>query len=450
MLNRRHFLKRSAAVAATFTIVPRHVLGQGQTPPSEKLSIAGVGVGAQGAGVLKDMATENIAALVDVDFKKAAGTFKAYPAAQQFKDYRVMLDKLGKGIDAVMVATPDHMHAPISMAAMRAGKHVYCEKPMAHSVEEVRVMTAFAREKGLVTQMGQGGHATEGIRQTKEWLAAGAIGAVREVHAWTDRPGTAKRKWWPQPASQPTATSPAMPVPPDLDWDLFLGAAKERPYHPAYHPFAWRGYFDFGTGALGDMAVHNLNPAFFALDLGAPITASAETAPLGRDSYPAWQIITFEFPARGDRGAVKAVWYDGGKMPEAPAEFEGKFNLPDNGVIFIGEKGVLVGSGSSGSLGGPPRLFPASRRQEFQEPAKTIPRSIGHRQEWVKACKDNRPQDAKANFDYSGPLTEALLVGNLAVRLQKRIEWDAKNMRATNAPEAEGLIRKTYRPGYGI
>jgi predicted dehydrogenase len=450
MINRRGFLKRSAAVAAGFTIVPRHVLGQGQVPPSEKLNIAGVGVGAQGAVVLRDMADQNIVALCDVDYKKAAGTFKAYPKAERFKDYRVMLEKLGKSVDAVMVATPDHMHAPIAMAAMRAGKHVYVEKPMAHSIEEARVMTAFAKEKGLVTQMGQNGHATEGIRQTKEWLAAGAIGAVKEVHAWTDRPGTSKRPWWPQPATQPTATSPVVQVPPDLDWNLWLGMAKERPYHPAYHPFVWRGFFDFGTGALGDMAVHNLNPAFFALEPGAPVAASAETGPLGRESYPAWQIITFEFAKTAERpNGLKMVWYDGGRMPAAPADFEGKFNLPDNGVLFVGEKGTMVGGGTSG-LASSPRLFPASRRREFAEPAKTIPRSIGHRQEFVQACKDNKPQDAKAGFGYSGPFVEALLVGNLAVRLQKRIEWDAANMRATNAPEAEALIRKTYRQGFGI
>ena len=450
MINRRRFLKHSAVVAAGFTIVPRHVLGQGQTPPSEKLSIAGVGVGAQGGGVLKDMATENIAALVDVDFRKAAHIFKTYPGAQQFKDYRVMLDKVGKGIDAVMVATPDHMHAPITMAAMRLGKHVYCEKPMAHSIEEARLMTAFAAEKKLVTQMGQGGHATEGIRQTKEWLAAGAIGEVKEVHAWTDRPGTPKRKWWPQPATQPTATSPVMPVPEGLDWDLFIGAARPRPYHPAYHPFAWRGFFDFGTGALGDMAVHNLNPAFFALEPGAVVAASAETGPLGKESYPAWQVITFEFAKTAARPkGLKMVWYDGGRMPEPPQDLEGKFNLPDNGVMFVGEKGTMIGGGSSG-LGRSPGIFPVSRRREFAEPPKTLPRSIGHRPEWVKACKDNKPEDAKAGFWYSGPYVESLLVGNLAVRLQKRIEWDAANMRATNAPEAEPLIRKTYRPGFGI
>jgi predicted dehydrogenase len=224
-MKRRTFLKSAAmAAAAGFTIVPCSVIGQGVTPPSEKLNIAGIGIGGQGAVDLKDMAVENIGALVDVDYAKAAPIFKTYPKAEVFKDYRVMLDKVGKSIDAVVIATPDHMHAPIAMAAMRAGKHVYCEKPMAHSVEEARVMTSFAKEKGLVTQMGQGGHASEGTRQIKEWLAAGAIGTLKEIHGWTDRPGTPKRLWWPQPAVVPQAPET---VPADLDWDLWLGMATQ-------------------------------------------------------------------------------------------------------------------------------------------------------------------------------------------------------------------------------
>jgi predicted dehydrogenase len=251
--------------------------GQGVTPPSEKL---------------------NIVALVDVDFRKAANTFKTYPKAEVFKDFRVMLDKVGKSVDAVMIATPDHMHAPISMAAMRAGKHVYVEKPMAHSVEEARVMTAYAREHKLVTQMGNNGHAGEGLRQTKEWIDAGAIGVVKEVHGWTDRPadrpGQPGKPWWPQPV---TVSDDVETPHAELDWDLWIGAAKERPYHRAYHPHDWRAFFDFGTGALGDMAVHNLDPAWYALDLGAPVAASAESGPLGKDSYPAWQVIRYEFAA---------------------------------------------------------------------------------------------------------------------------------------------------------
>jgi predicted dehydrogenase len=338
-----------------------------------------------------------------------------------------------------MIATPDHMHAPIALAALRAGKHVYVEKPMAHSLEEARLMTRVARETGLVTQMGNNGHAGEGLRLTREWILAGAIGTVREVHGWSDRAG----KWWHQPATLPTETPP---VPADLDWNLWLGAAPERSYSPSYHPFQWRGWYDFGTGALGDMAVHNLDPAFFALDLGAPIAAECESSPLGRESYPEWQILTLEFPAQGNRPPLKVRWYDGGKMPPKPADVGDEIDLADNGIYFIGDKGTMVCGGWSGN----PRLFPEKRRNEFQLPAKTIARSPGHRVEWIEACKARRPQDALAGFAYSGPFTEALLVGNLATRLQGRIEWDGPNLRAKGRPEAEALIRKTYRPGFGI
>lgn len=437
-MKRRAFLRVAVTVAAGIQIVPRHVLGQGLTPPSEKLNIAGVGAGGQGGGVLNDMREENIVALCDVDASRAAGTFERFPRATRYRDYRVMLEKQ-KDIEAVMIATPDHMHAPITLAALRAGKHVYVEKPMAHTIEEARVMTEVARESGLVTQMGNQGHAGEGLRRTREWIQAGAIGAVREVHGWSDRPGN----WWPQPARR---SRERMPVPAGLEWDLWLGCAPDRPYDRGLHPFAWRGWFDFGTGALGDMAVHNLDPAFYALDLGAPAAAEAETSGLGEESYPAWQRITFQFAAQGTRPALKMVWYDGGKLPEIPADIAEEADLSDNGILFIGERGTLLCGGWSG----PPRLFPAGRRQEFEQPSPGIPRSIGHRPEWIRACKERRPADARAGFAYSGPFTEALLVGNLAVRLQKPVVWDAVNLRATNAPEAEPLIRKVYRAGFGI
>ncbi|MCF7709481.1 MAG: Gfo/Idh/MocA family oxidoreductase [Verrucomicrobia bacterium] len=437
-MRRRQFIKLTATAAVGFQIVPSEVIGLGQTPPSEKLNIAGIGVGGQGGGVLNDMKSENIVALCDVDWRKAAHTFKAFPKAEKFKDYRVMLEKR-KDIDAVMIATPDHMHAPITMAALAAGKHVYVEKPMAHSIQEARVMTQTAKETGLVTQMGNNGHAGEGLRLTREWILAGAIGTVREVHGWSDRAGG----WWKQPVSRPDDTPP---IPQELDWNLWIGAASERPYHPTYHPFAWRAWFDFGTGALGDMAVHNLDPAFYALDLDAPVAAECQSSPLGRESYPAWQIITFEFAAKGDQPPMKVFWYDGGKKPPKQADLGDEMDLEDNGICFVGDKGTMVCGGWSG----PPRLFPAERRSEFQLPAKTIPRSPGHRLEWIQACKTKNPSHAKAGFDYSGPFTEALLVGNLATRLQKRIEWDAAAMRAKNLPEADKLIRKSYRKGFGL
>jgi predicted dehydrogenase len=316
--------------------------------------------------------------------------------------------------------------------------HVYVEKPMAHSIEEAQAMTRTARETGLVTQMGNGGHGGEGLRITREWILAGAIGAVREVHCWSDRPGA----FWKQDLDRPADTPP---VPPELDWNMWLGGAPERPYHPTYHPSAWRGWFDFGTGALGDMAIHNMDPAYYALDLDPPVAAEALTSPPKKESYPAWTVLTYEFAAKGDRPAVKVIWHNGGKMPPVP-ELDPGEKLSDNGIYFAGEKGTMVCGGWSGA----PKLYPKKRREEFRPPAPTIPRSIGHHQEWIKACKEKKPEDAKAGFPYSGPFTEGLLVGNLALRLGKRIEWDSAAMKAPNAPEADALIRKTYRPGFGI
>ena len=439
MIRRRRFLATAAAAAFGFQIVPRCVLGgPGHKAPGEKLNIAGIGVGGQGAGDLQKMEDENIVALCDVDAKYAAHTFKKYPKAEVFKDYRVMLEKR-KDIDAVMIATPDHMHAPITLAALRAGKHVYVEKPMAHTIEEARVMTRVAKETGLVTQMGNNGHGGEGLRLTREWIQAGAIGAVHEVHVWSDRPG----KWWKQDLNRPTERPP---VPATLEWNLWLGAAPERPYHPVYIPKAWRGWFDFGTGALGDMAIHNMDPAFYALDLDAPVAVEAQTSPLKKESYPAWQIITNEFAAKGSRPAVKMVWYDGGKMPPRPAGLEESRTLADNGIYFVGDQGAMLCGGWSG----PPRLLPESKMQDFQRPPKSILRSIGHHAEWIEACKQGKPEDAKAGFAYSGSFTESLLVGNLAVRLQKRIEWDSAAMKASNAPEADRLIHASYRARFGI
>jgi predicted dehydrogenase len=259
--------------ACSFHVVPRHVLGRGVAPPSETLNIAAIGIGGQGGGVIRAMATENFVAPCDVDSEKAAATFKAFPRAEPFRDYRVLLDRR-EDIDAVMIATPDHRHAPITIAALRAGKHVYVEKLMAHSVEEARVMTRVARETGLVTQMGNNGHAGEGLRLRREWLQAGAIGPVREIHCWPGRPG----RWWTQDHDRPAETPP---VPAALDWDLWIGAAPMRPGSKLYHPHDWRGWFDFGTGALGDMAIHNMDPAFYALDLGAATAAGSPSAAPG-------------------------------------------------------------------------------------------------------------------------------------------------------------------------
>ncbi len=442
-LSRRHFMG-AATAAAAFTYVPRRVLGQaGGSSANSKLNIAGIGVGGQGGSNMNAVSSENIVALCDVDDERASGAFNRFPNAAKYKDFRKMLEKEHKSIDAVVVSTPDHTHAPAVMMAMRMGKHVYVEKPMAHTIYEARRMTEVAREMNVVTQMGQGGHAGEGLRLTYEFIHDGAIGAVREVHVWSDRPGTPERPWWPQGIGRPTER-PA--VPSGLDWDAWLGPAPWRPYHNAYVPFRWRGWWDFGCGAMGDMAVHNADPAFFCLDLDAPTAVEAQTSEVNDETLPKWSVLTYEFPAKGDRPAVKMIWYDGGKMPPRPEELEEGRRLEDNGILFVGDKGKILCGGWSG----PPRLIPESRMKEYQRPERMLPRSPGHHREWIDACKAGKPEMAMAGFWYSGPFTEALLVGNLAVRLQTRVEWDTKTLRSPNCPEADNYITKFYRAGYSI
>ena len=440
----RRDLIGAAAAAAAFTFVPRHVLGgPGRSSANEKLNIAGIGVGGQGGSNMNNVSSENLIALCDVDENRAGGTFKRFPNARKYKDFRRMLEKEHKNIDAVVVSTPDHCHAPAAIMAMRMGKHVYCEKPMAHTILEARRMTEVARETGVVTQMGQGGHAGEGLRLTYEFIHNGAIGPVREVHVWSDRPGTPERPWWPQGVDAPQGSEP---VPETLDWNLWLGPARWRPYHSAYCPFKWRGYWDFGCGAMGDMAVHNADPAFFCLDLDAPTAVEAETSGVNDVTLPKWSIITYEFPAKGSRPPVTMKWYDGGKLPPRPAELEEGRKLDGNGILFVGDKGKIL----CGGWASPPRLIPESRMREYERPEKTLPRSPGHHREWIDACKAGKPEMAMAGFWYSGPFTEALLVGNLAVRLGRRVEWDSRTMRSPNCPEADNYVTKFYRTGWRI
>jgi len=450
--SRREFVGAAAAVAA-FTYVPKHVLGQaGGSSANNKLNIAGIGVGGRGASDIDGVSSENIVALCDVDLKRASGTFRKHPNAKVYRDFRVMLEKEAKNIDAVVIGAPDHIHAPAAIMAMKMGKHVYCEKPMAHTVYEARRMTEVAAETGVVTQMGNQGHAGEGLRLYWEFIHDGAIGTVREVHVWSDRAGTKERPWWPQGIDRPEGS---VPVPDGLDWDLWLGPAQWRPFakfpngrggEATYVPFNWRGWWDFGCGALGDMAVHNADPAFFALDLDAPTAVEAETSELKDETLPISNIIRFEFPAKGSRPAVKMTWYDGGNLPERPADLEEGRRMGGNGILFIGDKGKLMG----GSHAGVPRLIPETAMKDYGKPPKTLPRSPGHHAEWIEACKAGDPKAAKSGFWYAGPFTESLLVGNLAVRLQKRVEWDAKAMRSPNCPEADNYITKFYRAGYTI
>ncbi len=451
-LSRRELVGAAAAVAA-FTFVPKHVLGAaGQPSANNKLNIGGIGVGGRGAGDIEGVSSENIVALCDADLSRASGTLKKYSNAKVYRDFREMLDKEHRNIDAVVIGAPDHIHAPASIMAMKMGKHVYVEKPMAHTIYEARRMTQVAKETGVVTQMGNQGHAGEGLRLYWEYIHAGAIGTVKEVHVWTDRAGTPERAWWPQGIDRPRGS---VEVPKDLDWDLWLGPARWRPYakfpngrggEATYCPFNWRGWWDFGCGAIGDMAVHNADPAFFALELGAPTAVAAQTSPVNDETLPVWNIITLEFPAKGDRPAVKMVWYDGAKLPPRPADLDEGLKLGDNGILFVGDKGSLLG----GSHAGTPRIIPETKRKEFGRPPKTLPRSPGHHQEWIEACKAGKPQDAKSGFWYAGPFVEALLVGNLAVRLQERVEWDSVKMRSPNCPEADNYITKFYRNGWNL
>ncbi len=439
----RRDLMGGAAAAFAFTFVPKHVLGANGGGANSKLNIAGIGVGGRGAGDINAVSSENIVALCDVDLKRAGGTIKKHPKARVYRDFRKMLDKEENNIDAVVIGAPDHIHAPASIRAMRMGKHVYCEKPMAHSVYEARRMTEIAAETGVVTQMGNQGHAGEGLRLYWEYINEGALGTVREVHVWSDRAGTPDRAWWPQGVERPKEVHE---VPEHLDWNLWLGPARWRPYNNVYVPFNWRGRWDFGCGALGDMAVHNADPAFFALDLAAPTAVEAETSKVYEDTLPKWNIITYEFPAKGKRPAVKMTWYDGSKLPPRPKELEEGRRLGGNGILFVGDKGKLLGPSHAGA----PRLIPESRMREYGRPEKKLERSPGHHKEWILACKAGKPEMAKSGFWYAGPFTESLLVGNLAVRLGKRVEWDAESLRSPNCPEADNYISKFYRAGWEI
>src|SRR4030042_5473 len=315
-ISRRDFMGAAAAVAA-FTIVPRHVLGgPGQTPPSEKINIAGIGVGGQGGGDINAVSSQNIVALCDVDWRHAAGTFRRHPNAKKYKDFREMLDKEYKNSDAVGVAAPDHIHAVASIAAIKRGKHVYCEKPLTHSVYEARRLAEAAREHKVATQMGNQGQASERTRLMSEYIWDGAIGPVREVHVWTDRPLNGLNSvYWPQGVDRPKETPP---VPDTLDWALWLGPAPNRPYHPAYLPFNWRGWWDFGTGALGDIGCHAMDPVFRALKLGHPVSVEAISTLVNNETYPVASAVHYQFPARGDMPPVKLTWYDGGMRPPPP------------------------------------------------------------------------------------------------------------------------------------
>lgn len=443
--SRRTFIRNSALATAAFQIAPSGLFGA--DAPSNKLNIAGVGVGGMGASNLRQCEGENIVALCDVDSQNAAHVFKRYPKARIYKDYREMLDKQ-KDIDALVIATPDHTHAVITMAAMQAGKHVYCQKPLTHTVHEARKITEAARRYKVQTQMGNQGHSSEQIRQLKEWLADGAIGDVREVYAWTDRP-VGGHVWSTFAVRAKPKDTP--PVPESLDWDLWLGPAPYRPYHPEYHPTKWRAWLDFGTGSLGDMGCHILDPAFWALDLGAPESLQATSThwqeEVSSQTFPRASIVRYQFPARGNRPPVKLVWSDGRLLPPIPDDLEPGRKIPESGAFIIGENGSMMhGSHGAGGL----RIIPESKNKEYKRPAKTLPRVKGsHEGDWIRACKDGKP--ASSNFNYGGALTEMVLLGMIAIRVKDRkLNWDGKNLRFTNSEEANELLHIKYRDGWHL
>ena len=443
----RRTLLGTGLAATAFTVVPRHVLGGvGNTPPSEKLHIAGVGIGGQGGWDLNEVESENIVALCDVDWGYAAHTFDKYPKAKRYKDFRVMFEK-EKGIDAVVVGTPDHNHAVVSMMAIKLGKHVYCEKPLTRTVYEARALAKAAREARVATQMGNQGMAFEGNRLINEWIWDGAIGPVREVHAWSDRPTHSGKPplYWAQGIERPTDTPP---IPKTLDWDLWLGPAPYRPYNPAYIPFAWRGWWDFGSGGLGDMGIHNLAPVWSALKLGAPTSINASSTLFNNETLPLASAVHYEFGARGDMPPVTLHWYDGGIVPARPPELDDDRELSrEDGLIFVGDKGKMYVEGWGGNS---PRLIPEAKMRDYRRPPKTLPRSIGHHAEWIKACKEGTP--TRSDFaEFAGPLTEAVLLGTVCVRMGGgKLYWDSENLKVTNSSEANHLLHYEYRKGWSL
>ncbi|RUA32258.1 MAG: gfo/Idh/MocA family oxidoreductase [Bacteroidetes bacterium] len=443
-LNRRKFIRNMGLAAAGITIVPSNVIaGLGHTAPSDKLNIAGIGVGGMGRANLRNMNSQNIVALADVDWKYADRTFNDYPKAKKFKDYRKMLDEMDKDIDAVMISTPDHTHYVSAKDSMTAGKHVYLQKPLTHSVYESRKLRELADKTGVATQMGNQGNSSDDMRKVCEWIWNGEIGEVKKVDAWTDRP------IWPQGLERPKEK---MAVPSTLDWDLFLGPAAERPYHEAYTPWNWRAWWDFGTGALGDMACHIMDPVYKALELGYPYAFEASSSQVNTESAPVAEKVTYYFGERPKKGkinmpAVEFTWYDGGLKPDRPEGLKDGWYPGDQmgwgGAIFYGTKGTLI----CGTYAMEPFII---GREDNPPPVtnelRRIPKAMegGHEMDWVRAAKEDKKSrvECSSNFAYAGPLNEVVVAGNLAVRLQdlrRKLDWDAENMKITNIGEDEEI-----------
>ncbi|MBI4658038.1 MAG: Gfo/Idh/MocA family oxidoreductase [Verrucomicrobia bacterium] len=443
-LTRREFVSAAGAMAAGFAVVPRYVVaGSGQTPPSEKLNIAGIGVGGMGAGDIGAVAPgNNMVALCDVDQRRAAQTTQKFPEAKPYRDFRKMFDEMEKKIDAVVVATPDHNHAVAAMAAIKRGKHVYCEKPLAHSVHEVRALMKAAQEHKVVTQLGNQGHSFDTIRDFCEWIWDGAIGKVHTIHLGCSAVNSGLDRL--------SRLKEVHDVPPTLDWDQWLGPALDRPYHPAYLPGSWRGWVPFGNGTVGDWTCHVVDPVFWALDLGAPATIQASVKNYDPktqgDAFPKGEVLTYEFPPKGKRGAITMHWYSGTERIPRPPELEADEKSVDTGAVVIGDKGTII-YGSHGAAR--VRIIPEAKMMAYKRPDKTIPRVKEHHYDWLRAIRNGTK--AGSDFSYGGPLTELAMLGVIAIKLPgAKLEWDAENMRFKNSAEANQHINPPYRKGWTL
>ena len=445
-LSRRTFLQSAGTGVAALGLAPgparaaAEPIRQGRLiDPSRKLNLACIGCGGKGVSDVTGVSGENIVALCDVDAAQARQIFGRFPKLPKYQDYRRMLRELDDRIEAVTISTPDHTHHAIAMLAISLGKHVFVQKPMARLVGETRDLLLAARRHRVVTQMGNQGHAGEGVRLAREWVQAGLIGPVREVHVWTKKmelgPYKSAVKSRPAPGEQPPAT---------LDWNLWNGPAPARPYSAEYHPRRWRNWWDFGGGALGDIGCHTMDAPFYALDLGAPEWVQADCAPTNGETFPDWSVITYQFPARGTQPAVRLVWYDGGKLPPRPPGLEPERTLEERyGYYFLGDSGVIYDPSEKCAS---PRLLPEARMREAKLPPKSIPRVPGGDpfREWIAACKGGPVPGS--SFEYAAPLTEAVMLGNVALRAPgRRLRWDAANLRLPDAPELERHLRAESR-----
>ena len=440
-ITRRSFIADAAVAGVAVSGLQNIARAQS---PNEELNIAVIGVGGMGASNLRAVAGENIVALCDVDDDYAAKVYAAFPQAKKYKDYREMLTKQ-TDLDAVVIATPDHTHAVISAACMRAKKHVYCQKPLTHNVYEARRLAEIAKETGVVTQMGIQGHSGDGIRQIREWIQAGVIGEVRDVDAWCS---LTYYPWGHETWSSPIGVRPTEtpPVPGTLDWELWIGPAPMRPYHRCYHPRTWRSFLDFGSGMMGDRGAHTFDPIFHALDLGHPIAIDGNCTDWNGEVHPIACLVRYDFPARGAMPPVTLTWYDGLRPPRpAGVPKEDTMGNPEGGMLFKGSEGYITAD----VYGENPRLLPASRMKSFTPPAPTIPRlNCTHEQDWINAIKSGGK--AGADFAYSGPLTEVCQLGNIAKRMNTRIEWDPAKMEFPNLPEANQYVKREYREGWTL